>query len=179
MKRSGRPRRKQPGAFDGALLVLLSQLRREITEPDEARAATIHDRDRPAETGRAGRTAGREGLVPARLYRLADGIGTRRQTREQIVARRVGHCGCTDRAAEPDAPTRETGPRRGCIEKHLAIDRRGPGARRGAHAGAAGTAACPPGAAAGTAAGSAAGIAAGITPAGATATRAAARAADT
>src|SRR6266699_6428075 len=108
-------------------------LRREIPEPDEAGAATVHDRDRPAETGRAGRPARREGLVPARLHRLADRVGTRRQTREQIVARGVSRCGYSDGAAGLNAPALETGPRRR-INEHLAIDRCGPASLAGAHA---------------------------------------------
>src|SRR5712691_297102 len=128
---------KQPEAFDGALLVLLSPLRREITEPDETRAETILDRDRPTQTSRAVRPARREGLVPARLHCLADRVRSRRQTREQVVARGVGHRGRIDRTADRYAPALEAGPRR-CINEHLAIDRRGPTGRAGAYATAAG-----------------------------------------
>src|SRR5207247_6389639 len=132
--------------------------RREISEPDVARAKTILEGNRPAETGRAGRPARRKGLVPAGLHCLADRVGTRRQTREPIVAVAVGHRRCSDRAGHLNTPTRETGVRRGRINVHLAVDRRGPTGRAGVHAGAAGSAA---GSAAGTATASATGSATG------------------
>src|SRR5437667_8039750 len=114
----------------------VATLRRKIPEPDEADAVTSPDRFRPAETGRAGRPAPREALVPARLHRFADRVGTRRQTREQIVARGVGHCGYSDGAAGLNAPALETGPRRR-INEHLTIDRRGPAGWAGTDAAAA------------------------------------------
>src|SRR2546426_12810697 len=101
-------------------------LRVEIPEPDEADAATIIDGDRPAGAARAGRPALREGLAPSGIRRqhFADSIGAGRQTREQVVARGVGHGRRTDRAVELDAPARETGVQP-CINEHLAVDRRG------------------------------------------------------
>src|SRR5437667_1832649 len=126
------PGEDSPGPL-GALLVLRPRLRGEIPEPDEAGAATVRDGDRPAETGRACRPARRERLVPTSLHRLADRVRARRQTREQVVARGVGHCGGTDRAADLNAPALETRPRR-CINEHLAIERRGPAGRAGVHA---------------------------------------------
>src|SRR5439155_22100246 len=120
-----------------SLLVLRLTLRREISEPDEARAATVHDGNRPAETGRACRSARRERLVPTGLHRLADRVRARRQTREQVVARGVGHRGRIDRTADRYAPALEAGPRR-CVNEHLTIDRRGPTGRAGAYATAAG-----------------------------------------
>src|SRR5439155_25201469 len=100
---------------------------------DEARAATVHDGNRPAETGRACRSARRERLVPTGLERLADRVRARRQTREQVVARGVGRRGCIDRTADRYAPALEAGPRR-WINEHLAFDRRGPPGRAGAYA---------------------------------------------
>src|SRR5438067_9808601 len=94
-----------------SLLVLRLTLRREISEPDEARAATVHDGNRPAETGRACRSARRERLVPTGLERLADRVRARRQTREQVVARGVGRRGRIDRTADRYAPALEAGPR--------------------------------------------------------------------
>src|SRR3989475_9124997 len=128
---------KQPGAFDGVYSSCVLTLRREISEPDEARAATVHDGNRPAETGRASRSVRRERLVPTGLHRLADRVRARRQTREQVVARGVGHRGRIDRTADRYAPALEAGPRR-CVNEHLTIDRRGPTGRAGAYATAAG-----------------------------------------
>src|SRR2546426_10219332 len=90
-------------------------LRVEIPEPDEADAATVNDGDRPAVAARAGRPARREGLAPSGIRRqhLADSIDAGRQTREQVVARGVGHGGWTEPGAPARPPTpRDTGPRR-------------------------------------------------------------------
>src|SRR5436190_4716168 len=103
-------------------------LRGEIPEIDVAVAAALRYRDRPAETGRTRRPARRERLVPTGLHRLADRIGARRQTEEHVGPRGVGHRRCTDGATELDAPAREAEPR-GCINGHLAIERRCPSER--------------------------------------------------